>query len=180
MSRKRQRMLSIKDINVRNKRVLLRVDCNVQRDSQGNITNDKRIRESLPTIEYLLSQKPKRIMMLTHLGRPEGKIVPALRLDKVVERISLLLQKKVVKLDDCIDVIVPETILVMAENIRFHAEEEKNDLLFARKLALYGDVFVNDAFSVSHRAHASVAAIATLLPSCAGFLFEKEIKNLSF
>ncbi len=172
-------MLTIKQVNLRNKRVLLRVDFNVPLDNEGNITNDKRIRESIPTIEYILEQRSKRIIILTHLGRPEGKEVESLRLNKIAEHLSFLLKKKVAKVDDCIDIVIPETKIVLAENVRFYPEEEMDDLLFARKLALYGDIYVNDAFSVSHRAHASVHAIASLLPSCAGLLFEKEVKNLS-
>lgn len=176
---------TLRNAPLADKTVLLRVDFNVPLSEAGNITDNRRIKESLLTIRYLLAENA-RIIILSHLGRPEGEIVEKWRLDKVAKELSRLLKRDVRKVSDCIGSTVhravvnmrPKEIIVL-ENLRFHLEEEKNDRNFARELASLGDYYINDAFSVSHRAHASVEAITEFLPSAAGFLLEKEIHQLS-
>lgn len=173
---------SIRDMEIKNKRVLIRVDYNVPQDDAGNITDDIRIRESTFTIDYVLKHEGK-IILMSHLGRPKGKVVDESRLTPIGKRLSELINRPVKKLDDCIGPEVEEAVAEMApgdiillENLRFHKEEEKNDLEFAKKLARLGDIFVNDAFGTSHRAHASTEGVTRYLPSVAGFLVEKEIE----
>ena len=170
--------LTLKDFDFKNKKVLVRVDFNVPLDEDHNITNDKRIKESLSTINYLLEQGAKQVILMSHLGRPDGRVVEKYRLTPVAKRLEQLLRQKVALTEDCVDVKLPEprnSKVVLLENLRFHPEEEKNDEAFAKKLASHADVYVNDGFGVSHRAHASVHAITKFLPSCAGFLVEKEL-----
>jgi len=176
--------LLLKDLDVKGKRVLMRVDFNVPQDEAGNITDDTRIRAALPSIRYVLERGGKVILM-SHLGRPKGKPVPKYRMDAVAERLSQLLGKPVRKMDDCIGREVKEATLAMnpgdvllLENLRFHAEEQANDATFAEQLASLGEVFVNDAFGTAHRAHASVAGVPRFLKSAAGFLLQKELENL--
>src|SRR3989338_10577794 len=152
---------TIKDIDVRNKRVIVRVDFNVPLDKSLNITDDSRIKGALPTIQYLINQNAKVILM-SHLGRPDGKVKEELRLTTVAKRLSELLGRKVAKLDDCIGPEVEKAVaamkpkdVILLENLRFHPEEEGNDPEFAKKLASLADIFVNDAFGTCHRAHAS-------------------------
>jgi len=175
---------TIKDIDIKGKRVLVRVDFNVPLDENGNITDDTRIVAALPTIEYILNQNASVILM-SHLGRPKGEVKENLRLNPVAKRLEELLKKPIKKLNDCIGKEVEEAAknikpgdVILLENLRFHKEEEKNDEEFAKKLASLGDVYVNDAFGAAHRAHASVAAITKFLPSVAGFLLAKEIYYL--
>lgn len=173
---------TVRDIPVRGKRVLVRVDFNVPTNKKtGTITDDIRIRESLPTINYLIDQGSK-VILVSHLGRPDGKVVDSMRLDKVAQRLSQLLGKPVKTAPDCVGPEVERLVgelaagdVVLLENVRFHAEEEKNDPGFARQLANLADVFVNDAFGTTHRAHASTVGITAYLPSVAGFLVEKEL-----
>ena len=171
-------MRTIKDMNFDNKRVLIRVDFNVPQDSYGNITSDNRIKESLPTIKYVLEHNCRQILLMSHLGKPDGKVVEKLKMDKIAERLEKLLGITVVKLDDCINVDTHRAKVVMLENLRFHPEEEQNNDDFARRLAVQADVYVNDAFGTMHRAHASTVAITKFLPGCIGFLVEKELKYL--
>ncbi|MGI5838098.1 MAG: phosphoglycerate kinase [bacterium] len=175
---------TVRDIDVAGKKVLMRVDFNVPLDGQGSITDDKRIREALPSIRYLVERKAK-VILVSHLGRPKGKIVENLRLDPVAVRLGELLRQPVRKADDCLGPAVEEMAEAMAEgdvllleNIRFYGEEEKNDPVFARKLAGLAEIFVNDAFGTAHRAHASTAGVAAYLPAVAGLLVEKEISVL--
>ncbi len=177
--------MTIKDIDTKDKKVIMRVDFNVPHDKRsGTITDDTRIRAAIPTIEYILKQGPKKLILMTHLGRPDGQVKEELRLDKVAERLSGLIKVPVKKLNDCVGEAVKKEIdasaekVVLLENLRFHAEEEKNDPSFARELAGLADVYVNDAFGTAHRAHASTEGIAHLLPAVAGFLLDKEIKYL--
>ncbi len=170
--------------NLKGKRVLLRVDFNVPIDRRG-VTDDTRIRETLPTIKFLLKKKA-RVVVITHLGRPEGKVVDSLKLDAVAVALQKLLKKKVHKLGNCVGKSVEAAVkkmkdgeVALLENIRFHPEEEANDQAFSRQLASLGDLYVNDAFAACHRAHASVVGIAKLLPAYAGFLIEREIKMLT-
>lgn len=174
------------DIDVRGKRVLVRVDFNIPLDPKsGQISNDIRIRASLPTIRYLLEQGAK-VILCSHLGRPDGKVVESLRLAPVAKRLSELLGQQVVSLPEVIGPAVSKRVraikrgeVVLLENIRFHPGEEKNDPALSQELAKLADVFVNDGFSVSHRAHASTVGVARLLPAVAGFLMEREIAALS-
>ncbi|MBI4450852.1 phosphoglycerate kinase [Candidatus Woesearchaeota archaeon] len=177
------RFRTLHELEVANKRVLVRVDFNVPLEN-GRITDDSRIRAALPTIKYLRAHRAI-VLLLSHLGRPEG-VDDALRMDAVAARLSELLKTPVLKLDDCIGAEVDDQInemlpgeIALLENVRFHAEEEKNDDGFARSLADLADVYVNDAFGAAHRAHASVSAICKYLPAAAGFLMEKEISMLS-
>lgn len=183
--------LTIKDIpqlNLENKKVLVRVDFNVPTEKKDNkiiITNDLRIRASLPTIQYLISAKAK-ITLVSHLGRPKG-FDSDLKMDPVSERLSQLLGKKVIKLNDSIGPEVQTAIdnlkageVCLLENIRFYKEEEKNDPDFARNLAKPFEIYVNDAFGTSHRAHASTAGVCAYLSPClAGLLLRKEVDSLS-
>ncbi|MGB9791876.1 MAG: phosphoglycerate kinase [Thermacetogeniaceae bacterium] len=176
---------TIREIPLKDKRVLVRVDFNVPVDDEGRVTDDARIRATLPTINYLLEQGAKVILM-SHLGRPKGKVVEKLRMNDVARRLSELLGREVKKTDDCIGPEVEQAVsqlkpgdVLLLENLRFHPEEEANDREFARKLASLGDVYVNDAFGTAHRAHASTAGIAEFLPAYAGFLMEKEVNALS-
>ena len=171
---------TIRDVDLRGKRVLLRADYNVPIED-GKITDDYRIKQSLETVKALLEQDVK-LVICSHLGRPEGKPNPAFSLRPVAERLSQLLGQDVQFSADCIgdetkkivDSLQPKQILLL-ENLRFHPEEEKNDADFACKLALYADVFVQDGFGVVHRAHASTEAITHHLPSVAGLLLEREV-----
>ena len=171
-------MKSIRDSDLENKRVLIRVDFNVPLDNHGHVKDDTRIRKALPTIKYILENNG-RVILMSHLGRPKGQVIEELKMDAVAHTLSRLLNEHIVKLDDCIDVFIPHAKVVLLENLRFHKEEEENNENFAKKLASLADIYVNDAFSVSHRKHASVSAITKFLPSCAGFLLEKEIEMLS-
>jgi len=171
-------MLKITDMDFSEKAVLIRTDYNVPIEN-GSIKDDRRIKASIETIRYVLNSGARQIIIISHLGRPDGRVVDEFRLDSVAKKLSELMGIEVAKLDDCIDVRIPENKIVLLENLRFHSEEEANDAMFARKLAANADVFVNDAFSVSHRAHASVVGIPKILPSCAGFQFIRETINLS-
>lgn len=176
---------TIRDINISGKRVLVRVDFNVPLDKEGNVTDDTRIAAALPSIKYLVGEKAKVILM-SHLGRPKGKVDERYSMDPVAARLQQLLPGvSVRKVDDCVGEEVQQAVSAMTggdvlllENVRFYAEEEKNDENFARKLAGLGDLYVNDAFGTAHRAHASTAGVAEFLPAVAGFLMEKEIKML--
>ncbi len=178
-------MKTLKDINVINKKVLVRCDFNVPVDEQGNILDDFRIRQSLFTINRLIESKAK-IILMSHLDpKSTGVADSKFNLNKVAEKLSEYLGFSVAKADNCIgpeiesyaDNLEPGQILLL-ENLRFHKEEEAGDLEFAKKLAYLAEVYVNDAFSVCHREHASITAVPILLPHCAGLLLEKEITNL--
>jgi phosphoglycerate kinase len=179
-------MKLLQHIEVTGKRVLVRVDFNVPLDKKkGDIADDRRIRSSLATIDYLIGQRAK-VILLSHLGRPDGHCVEGLRMTKVAERLLHLLDRKVRTANDCVgpDVLaqalaLQQGELLLLENLRFHPEEESNDPEFAQALAQSGEVYVNDAFSASHREHASIVGIARLLPSCAGFLMQKEVNYLT-
>lgn len=173
---------TVRDIDVSGKRVLIRVDFNVPIDeASGQITDDTRIMAVLPTIRYLMDNKAK-IILCSHFGRPQGKVVEKLRLAPVGERLSQLIGAPVKMAKDCIGPEVEEAVtklkegeLLLLENLRFHPEEEQNDPGFAQALARLADVSVNDAFGAAHRSHASTVGIASYLPAVAGFLMEKEI-----
>ncbi|OGO52904.1 MAG: phosphoglycerate kinase [Chloroflexi bacterium RBG_16_68_14] len=177
---------TVRDIDVNGKRVLVRVDFNVPLDEEGAILDDLRIREALPTIQYLRERRAK-VILCSHLGRPKGKVVESLRLAPIGRRLSeLLLSGPVLVGPDCLDPLTEAAVarmrggdLLLLENLRFHPEEEANDPEFARRLAAYADVFVNDAFGTAHRAHASTEGVTRYLPAVAGLLMEKEIAYLS-
>lgn len=179
--------LTIRDIDVKNKKVLVRVDFNVPLDGAGKITDDNRIRAALPTIEFLLKQNCL-VVLMSHLGKPKGKIDSKYSLQPVAQRLSELLVKEVLFASDCIGVTAENTInkakpgdIVLLENLRFHIEEEKNNSEFAQALASLGEVYVNDAFATAHRAHGSTEGITKYFDSpVAGFLIEKEIEYLSY
>ena len=171
----------IEQVQVQGKRVFVRVDFNVPMDDNQNITDDTRIRAALPTIEYLVSNRAK-VILSSHLGRPKGKVNPKYSLKPVAQRLSELLQKDVQMAPDCIGPDVENLVnklqdgeVLLLENVRFYAEEEKNDPEFAKKLASMAEVYVNDAFGTAHRAHASTEGIAQYIPAYAGFLMKKEI-----
>ncbi len=173
---------TVKDIDIKSKRVLMRVDFNVPLDEGLNVTDDNRIRASLDSIRYLIEGGAKLILM-SHLGRPKGERTLEFSLKPVAVRLSELLGKPVTLLEDCIGEAIREKInsmqdsdVVLLENLRFHKEETKNDPDFAKQLASLGEVFVNDAFGTAHRAHASTEGVTHYLESACGFLVQKEIE----
>ena len=175
---------TVKDIQLTGKRVLVRVDYNVPMNDKGEITDFIRSEASLPTLHYLLDQGAAVILM-AHLGRPKGKVNPKFTLKPVAEALSQLIHRPVQFCPDCVGKDAQDAAaqlrngdILLLENLRFHPEEEKNDPHFAQELAALGDVYVNDGFGVSHRAHASVEAVTHYLPAVAGFLLEKEIAYL--
>ena len=175
-------MKTIKEVDIKGKRVFFRVDFNVPLDDYQNITDDSRIRAVLPTLKYALDHQAKLIIG-SHLGRPKGKVVPKMSLEPVAKRLGRLLEKEVKMAPDCIGAEVDKMVsqmkeddVLLLENLRFHPEEEKNEDEFAKALAGLCDVYVNDAFAVSHRVNASVAAITKYAPvSAAGFLMQQEL-----
>jgi phosphoglycerate kinase len=176
---------TIRDIEVEGKRALVRVDFNVPLDMKtGAITDDSRIRAALPTIKYLADHRAK-IILCSHLGRPDGKVVEGLRMAPIAKRLSQLIKLPVSTASDCIGADVEKAVnalkegdILLLENIRFHAEEEANDPSFAQALAKLANIYVDDAFGTAHRAHASTVGVAKYLPAVAGFLMEKELKVL--
>ncbi len=179
-----QQIRRIQEADVAGKTVLVRVDYNVPMDGR-TVKDDARIRASLPTLELLL-QRGAKVVLFTHLGRPDGAVVPELRVDPLAERLSALLRRPVQKLDDCVGAAVEASVraarpgdVLLLENIRFHAEEEANDPSFAAGLAALGDVYVDDAFGTAHRAHASTVGVAERLPAYAGLLVQEEVDQLS-
>lgn len=176
--------MTVRDIDVRGKRVIVRCDFNVPQDKEGNITDDRRITAALPTIKYLMENGAKVILM-SHLGRPKEGYDPKYSLKPIGDRLSQLLGKEIMFADDkevvgekalAYTAMMKDGDVVLLENVRFIKTETKNDMDFAQKLASLADIFVNDAFGTAHRAHSSTAGIAEFLPSVAGFLIEKEIE----
>ena len=176
---------TVRDINVAGKRVLARVDFNVPLDEKtGHITDDSRIKASVPTIDYLIDHDA-RLVICSHMGRPKGKVVPGLSLKMVAERLSRILRQPVAFVSECIGSDVESRVsqlkngdILVLENLRFHVEEEKNDPAFSQSLAKLGDIYVDDAFGTAHRTHASIVGVTKYLPSVAGLLLEKEINSL--
>ncbi|MDD5084871.1 MAG: phosphoglycerate kinase [Candidatus Omnitrophica bacterium] len=172
---------TIKDVDIKGKRLLIRADFNVPLDKNGEITDDTRIVETLPTIRYAIKQGAK-IILMSHLGRPKGGPDPAFSLKPVAAYLTKALNKNVELLPDCVGDAVKNRVsslkegdVILLENLRFHKEEEKNDPAFAKRLAEYGEIYVDDAFGAAHRAHASTEGVTHYLPSVAGLLLEKEI-----
>jgi len=176
---------TVKDMSVEGKRVLVRVDFNVPLDMEtGVITDDSRIQASLPTIRYLVTHRAK-VILCSHLGRPKGRVAEGLRMAPMARRLSELLELPVVTANDCVGEEVKSKVemlkegdVFLLENLRFHPEEEANDPSFAKELAALADLYVDDAFASSHRAHASIVGVAQYLPAVAGFLLEKELEVL--
>lgn len=176
---------TVRDEYVSGKRVLVRVDFNVPMDKNGTIEDDSRIRACLPTITYLI-QRRAMVILCSHLGRPHGKVDEHLRLEPVARRLSAILQKPVKSLRESIGARVEQAVnemqdgdIVILENLRFNPGEEKNDPGFSQELSRLADLYVNDAFGASHRAHASIVGLVDYLPCVAGLLMEKEIEQLS-
>jgi len=176
--------LTIKDVTLKDKVILLRADFNVPQDASLNISDDTRIKATLPTIKYLLAQGAKRVILISHLGRPDGKIADKYSLKPVAERLGQLLGEPVRFVNDCVGQVAKQGVatakerIILLENLRFHAQEEANDASFAKELASLADIFVNDAFGTAHRAHASTEGVTHFLKSAAGFLLSKEIEYL--
>ncbi len=175
---------TVKDIDLKGKKVFVRCDFNVPMDENQNITDNTRIKAALPTIKYLLEQNCK-IILASHLGRPKGEVKPEFSLKPIAKELSKLLGKEVIMANDVIgeDAMskasnLKEGEIMLLENVRFHREETDNDPEFAKKLASMAEIFVNDAFGTAHRAHASTTGIADYIPGVAGFLIEKELKFL--
>lgn len=176
--------LSLIDLNIKGKRLFIRADFNVPLDENLNITDDRRIRSTLPTINYAIDEGA-RIILASHLGRPKGNVDKRYSLISAAKRLQRLIKKEVTFLPDCVGSQVEDVVnkmsdgdIVLLENLRFHIEEEKNDEEFSKSLARLADYYVNDAFGAAHRAHASIVGIPKLLPSAAGFLLLKEIEYL--
>jgi phosphoglycerate kinase len=174
---------TVKDIDLKNKRVLMRVDFNVPM-AGGKVTDDKRIKAALPTIQYVLEQGAS-LMLMSHLGRPKGGVDPEFSLKAASESLSALLGKPVQMAPDCVGAEVEKMAkalkpgdVLMLENTRFHKGEEKNDLELAKQMAALGDVYVNDAFGSAHRAHSSTEGVTHFLPAVSGFLMEQELEYL--
>jgi 3-phosphoglycerate kinase len=176
--------MTVKDIDLKDKVVLMRADFNVPQDENLNITDDTRIKATLPTIKYILQNGAKRLILMSHLGRPDGKVVAKYSLKPVAQRLKELLDEPIKFLNDCAGDNIKKEIdasrekVILLENLRFHAEEEANDANFARALASLAEIFVNDAFGTAHRAHASTEGVAHYLKGVAGFLLEKEMQYL--
>ena len=175
---------TVKDIDLKDKRVLVRCDFNVPMDENQNITDNRRIVAALPTIKYLLDQNCK-VVLCSHLGRPKGEFKPEYSLKPVAKELSKLLNKDVIMAEDVIGEDAKNKVenlkngeILLLENVRFHREETDNDPEFAKKLAAFGEIFVNDAFGTAHRAHASTEGVTKYLPAVSGFLIEKELKFL--
>ena len=175
---------TIRDVDVAGKKVLVRVDFNVPLDAEGHITDETRIIAALPTIEYLVG-KGAKVILCSHLGRPKGQFKPEFSLAPVAKRLAELVDTKVVFATDIIGESAQKAVdeikegeIVLLENLRFHKEETDNDPEFAKKLASYADLYVNDAFGTAHRAHASTEGVTHYLPAVAGFLIDKELEFL--
>ena len=171
------RFKTLADMELKDKVVIIRADFNVPLKN-GAIVDDDRIVKTLPTIKKLTELGARQVIMMSHLGRPKGKRVPEFSLMSVRDRLSELLGEDVFLTEDCIDADIPENRYILLENLRFHAEERADDPIFAKKLASYADIYVNDCFGTSHRKHASIYQITKYLPSCAGLLLEKELDVL--
>ena len=175
---------TIRDIDLKGKKVLVRCDFNVPMDEQQNITDNTRIVAALPTIEYLLEQNCA-IILCSHLGRPKGEVKPEFSLKPVAKELSKLINKEVIMSKDVIGedaktkaIDLKQGQIMLLENVRFHKEETENDPEFSKQLASMAEVYVNDAFGSAHRAHSSTTGVASYLPAVSGFLIEKELKFL--
>lgn len=177
-------MRTMEDCELQGKKVLLRVDFNLPQNEDGSIIDDNKMRAALPTIQYLMSQGAK-IIIMSHLGRPKGKRNEKFSLKPMAVRLGELIKKDIIMAPDCVGEEVRRLVaqmhngdIILLENVRFNPGEEKNDPALAKELAALGDAYVNDAFGTAHRAHASTAGIADYIPACAGFLMSKEVEIL--
>lgn len=177
-------MKKLRDADLKGKRVLMRVDFNIPMDKNGNIIDDTKMREAFPTIRYVLDNGAS-IVLMSHLGRPNGKPDEKYTLKPIASHLKGLIAAPVIMAPDCIGQEVEDLVkqlqtgqILVLENVRYHAEEEKNDPAFSKQLAAWGDLFVNDAFGTAHRAHSSTSGVADYLPTYAGFLMEKEVEML--
>jgi len=176
--------ITVRDMDLKGKKVIMRVDFNVPLNEEGKITDDARIVAALPTIKYILSHGAGKLILMSHLGRPKGKVVESMRMTPVGRALSALVGEDVLTLKESVGPDVNKAVdnaserVILLENLRFHPEEEKGDDGFSRQLASLADVYVNDAFGTAHRAHASTTIIAKYLPSAVGFLMQKEIEYL--
>jgi 3-phosphoglycerate kinase len=177
--------MTVRDIDLRDKKVIIRLDFNVPLDGSFQITDDRRMTSALPTIKYVLAQGASKVILMSHLGRPKGAgFEKEFSLAPVAEHLQELLNENVLFLNDCVGRSVQGAIksssqrVILLENLRFYKAEEKNDPAFAHELASLADIYVNDAFGTAHRAHASTAGITAYLPSLSGFLIEKELQYL--
>ena len=177
--------LTIRDMKLQGQRVLTRVDFNVPLDDQGRISDEMRLKATLPTLEHIIKEGGKLVLM-SHLGRPKGKKVDKLKMDPVADALSRLLDRPVKKLDGVVGPEIEKKVskmnpgeMVLLENLRFYPEEESNDGEFSKQLAFLGDLYINDAFACSHRAHASIVGVAHYLKAGAGLLMAKEIEYLA-
>ncbi|MBN1869493.1 MAG: phosphoglycerate kinase [Candidatus Omnitrophica bacterium] len=176
--------LTVQDVDLKGKKVIMRADFNVPLDNQRNTTDTRRIQAVLPTMQYILKQKPAKLILMSHLGRPKGEVIEDDRLTPVAKELKKLLGEDVLKLNDCIGDEVKAAIknsserVILLENLRFHKGETKNDPEFSKQLASLADIYVNDAFGTAHRAHASTEGITHYLTSVAGFLLKKELDFL--
>jgi len=168
---------TIKDMDFNGKKVILRADLDVPLEN-GKILDDTRLKHAVPTIKRLIERGAKQVIIMGHLHRPGGKFVKELCMNPVAKILSKLLEENVVKLNDCIDIEIPNDRIILLENLRFHPEEKENYEFFAKKLASFADIYVNDAFANCHRAHASMSRITEFLPSCAGLSLETELSSL--
>jgi len=178
-------MKTINDFDLSEKKVLVRCDFNVPFDGQGNILDDFKIKETIPTIKYLI-EKEAKIILMSHLGDPEGKIKEELRLEPIRKKLIQLLGSEVIMAPDCVGKAVEKMVsgmkskdVLLLENLRFHKEEEENGEVFSKNLAKLANIYINDAFGTCHREHASIFGVAKFLPAGAGLLLEKEITTLN-
>ncbi|MGM5480041.1 MAG: phosphoglycerate kinase [Nanobdellota archaeon] len=169
----------VQDVDLKDKRVFLRLDLNVPLDDNGVISSDFRIRNALPTIQHILEQSPKQLILASHLGRPNGKRMSTLSLHPVLDRLEEYLEQPVYFHQDIYEQLPSSSRIVLFENLRFYEGEKKGDLDFAKQLSSFADVYVNDAFGTAHRKDASVYQLPQLLPSSAGLLIEKELEHVS-
>jgi len=170
---------TLNDMDFEGKRVIVRAGLDVPLDEHCHITDDNRLQHAKDTIKYLLEKGAKQIIVMGHLHRPGGKVVEELRLNPVASRLSELIEVQIHKVDDCIDIELPNKRVIMLENLRFHKEEKENYEFFAKKLAAYADIYVNDCFSTTHREHASIVGVPHYIPSCAGLTLENEMRMLT-
>ncbi len=165
--------------HIKNKRIILRVDFNVPIDYRGLIADDSRIKEAIPTINYILEKKPRQLIIISHLGRPDGEKIHKYSMEKVAKALEKIINKQVYFIDDCLKNIPDDKNIVFLENLRFYNEEKKDNENFAKKLAEKADLYVNDGFAVCHRKHASVHSITKFIPGTAGLLIKKELSVLN-
>jgi len=174
--------LTLKDVDFKDKKVIIRTGFDLPVDNKGNIKDDKRIKISIPTIKYILDQKPKQLILMCHMGRPKGKVVEKLKTDKAAEKTGELIGEKIKKINDWGENGIPESKVIFLENLRFNPAEKSKDEnerdAFGKQLASLADIYVNDAFSNCHRDHASMTSVPKFIPGCVGLSVEKEVTTI--